>query len=66
MTMNNNQNRFTKIGALLFALIGVVHLVRVIYGWVVVFNGTTIPIWTSILGLIVAAIMSHGLWKESR
>jgi hypothetical protein len=57
---------FTSLAALIFAVIALVHLLRVIYGWAVTIVGANVPTWTSVLGLVVAGVLAAGLWWESR
>lgn len=57
---------FTTIAVAIFALIAVAHLYRLIRGCEVVVGGTSIPIWASVVGLIVSAGLAVMLWRESR
>jgi hypothetical protein len=57
---------FTKIAALLLGIIALIHLLRLITHWQVVINGFELPVWISIIGFIVAGVLSLGLWKESK
>lgn len=57
---------FTTLAVVLLALIALIHLFRVVRGLEVVVGGTTIPIWVSIVGVIVAGGLSIMVWRESR
>ena len=57
---------FTVVAAAIFALVALVHLLRVIYGWAVTIVGADVPTWTSVLGLLIAGVLAAGLWWESR
>ncbi len=57
---------FTLLSILVFALVALVHLLRLAYGWEVTINGAVMPVWASGLGLVVAAGLAAGLWRESR
>jgi hypothetical protein len=57
---------FTNIAIVIFALIAIIHLVRLILGWEVTVNAVTIPMWVSVLGLIVAVGLASMLWLENR
>lgn len=57
---------FTLLAVLVFALIAVLHLLRLVFGWEAIFNGTVMPIWLSAAGLVVAGGLAAGLWWESR
>ncbi len=57
---------FTKIASILLALIAILHLVRVLQQSTVLIDDYSIPMWVSIVGFIVPAILSIGLWRESK
>ena len=57
---------FTTIGAVIFALVGLLHLLRLCLGWVVTLNGSVIPMWVSIPGFVVPAALAVMIWRESR
>jgi hypothetical protein len=57
---------FTLLAALIFAVIALIHLLRVIYGWAVTVVGVDVPIWGSVVGLVISGILAAGLWWESR
>jgi hypothetical protein len=57
---------FTTIAIVIFALIAIIHLVRLILGWEITVNAVIIPMWVSVLGLIVAVGLAWMLWLENR
>jgi hypothetical protein len=57
---------FTNIATAIFALIALMHLIRLILGWEVTVNAVIIPMWVSVLGLIVAVGLAWLLWLENR
>ena len=57
---------FTNIAVFIFGLVALLHLLRLFFGWAVTFNGMVIPMWVSILGVIVAGGLAVLLWRESR
>ena len=57
---------FTSLAAIIFAVVALVHLLRLIYGWVVSIVGAEVPLWTSVLGVLIAGVLAAGLWWESR
>jgi hypothetical protein len=57
---------FTVLAVLVFALVALIHLLRLVFGWEVTFNGSVLPMWISILGLVFAGGLAAGLWWESR
>ena len=48
---------------IVFALVGLMHLLRLIYKWQVTFEGKTIPMWVSVLGFIIPLLLS--IWMFS-
>ena len=56
----------TTVVTILLVGISVAHLVRIIFQVDIVVNGMYVPIWLSIFGCIVPAILALMLWRESR
>ena len=59
-------NPFTKLASAVFAAIALAHLYRIVRPFEVTVAGGAIPQWVSIVGLIIAGILSLMLWRESR
>ena len=57
---------FTILTVLFLALVALLHLLRLVLGWEVTFNGAAVPTWLSIAGLLIAAGLAAGLWRELR
>jgi hypothetical protein len=57
---------FTTIAAVIFAVIALVHGWRLIKGFAVVVDGTALPQWVSVVGIMIAGILAVMLWRESR
>ncbi|HYX47150.1 MAG TPA: hypothetical protein VE820_10070 [Sphingomicrobium sp.] len=57
---------FTWIAAAIFALIAIIHIVRVVTHFRVVIGSHHIPMWVSYLGIVVAAMLSWMLCREAR
>ena len=57
---------FTKIVSLLLGVVALLHLLRLIFQWNVIFINYELPAWISILGFVIAAVLSMGLLKEGR
>ena len=57
---------FTILAVLVFALVALLHLFRLVFGWEVTLNGAVVPTWVSIAGLLIAGGLAAGLWWESR
>ena len=57
---------FTTMASVLFALMALMHLLRLLLGWEVTVNGTVVPEWASGLGLVITAWLALMLWREGR
>ncbi len=57
---------FASISVVLLALIAVGHLMRVLAGWEIVIGGTVIPMWPSLLVLLVFGWLAIMLWREAK
>jgi len=57
---------FTTIAVVLFAVIAIVHLLRLFTGWEVVVVGFVVPVWWSAIGLVIAGTLSIMVWREAR
>lgn len=57
---------FTILAVLFLALVALLHLLRLVLGWEVTFNGAVVPVWLSVAGLVIAGGLAAGLWWESR
>jgi len=56
----------TFLAILVFAIVAILHLLRIIFGWEATLNGLAVPMWPSIVALVVAGGLAAGLWWESR
>ena len=57
---------FTTIAVAVFALVAIVHLIRLFVGWEVIVSGFVIPVWWSALGLVIAGGLALMVWREAR
>ncbi len=57
---------FTSIAAVVFALIALLHAYRLVTHFQVIVGNHTIAQEISWIGLIVAGVLSFGLFRESR
>jgi len=45
---------YVVVSALIFTLVALVHIVRLAQGWPVVLGTLSVPVWTSMLAVLVA------------
>ena len=55
---------FTVAAVVIFAIVAVMHLLRVVLGWDANIAGTEIPMWVSVVALVIAGGLAVGLWRE--
>ena len=56
---------FSRIAAIIFGIIGFLHLLRLITNFPVLLGNYEVPVWLSGVGLVIALVFCIGLWKES-
>jgi hypothetical protein len=56
---------FTVAAVIIFAIVAVVHLLRFVLGWNANIAGTEIPMWASVVALVIAGGLAIGLWREN-
>jgi membrane protein implicated in regulation of membrane protease activity len=54
------------IVAILLMAISIAHLLRLILQVNIVANGVNVPIWLSIVGCVIPAVLAFMLWRENR
>jgi len=54
---------YIKVTKVIFFVVGAIHLLRLILGWTLVVNGMVVPMWASIVGVIVAWFISYSGYK---
>ncbi|WP_404790253.1 hypothetical protein [Altericista sp. CCNU0014] len=53
-----NGKTYLLISAAIFALIAILHIVRLVNRWSILIGSFTVPLWGSWLGFILAAALS--------
>lgn len=66
MSQDLHVKPFTTIAIVIFSLMAALHVLRLIFGWEAVIDGLVIPIWVSLVGIIIAGGLAVMLWRESR
>jgi len=54
-----DQTTFSIVAGLIFAVVALVHLLRILLGWPVVIDDWTVPMWVSWIGLVVTGVLSY-------
>lgn len=50
---------YRSLTGFIFLVMGMLHLIRVIYGWSAVIAGWEVPLWVSWVIVVVAAILVY-------
>jgi len=58
-----NTKAYLIVSTLIFAFVAVMHLLRLVLGWSVVLGMTSVPLWVSMLAVLVSA--SVAIWGLS-
>jgi hypothetical protein len=58
-----NTKDFVIVSTVIFALVAIMHLIRLVLGWSVVLGMTSVPFWASLLVLLISA--SLAIWGFS-
>jgi len=53
------EKTFATIAAVIFALVALLHLLRLVMGWSVVIDSWTVPMWVTWVGLVVAGGLTY-------
>ncbi len=56
----------TLIAAIILAAIALLHLLRLLLGWALIVGDLVIPMWPSVLVVLVFGLLSVLLWREAR
>lgn len=56
---------FTRIAAFIFGIVALGHLYRVIAGLEFVVGDWAVPVWVSVMAVIISGVLSVMLWRES-
>ncbi len=61
-----NRTSYFLVTAIVFSVIGLLHLLRIILGWEAVIGGWSIPMWLSWVAMIVTAVLAYHGFVHSR
>ena len=54
-----NRNAYFFLTAMIFSVVGFVHLVRIVLAWDAAIGGWSVPMWVSWLALVVSAALAY-------
>ena len=54
-----NIRSYCRVSAIIFAVVALLHLARLFYGWTVIIDGATLPMFVSWVGLIVTGGLAY-------
>ena len=60
-----DQKTYNVITAVVFLIVGVVHLLRIIFGWPAQIGGLEIAVWVSWLALVVAGTLAYFGFRQN-
>ena len=61
-----NATTYALTTGLIFLLIALLHLGRLIFGWEAIIGGWSVPVWVSVIALLVAAYFGYEGLRLSR
>ena len=61
-----SQRTFLKSAGAIFALVGVLHLLRLLFGWEAVIGGWDVPQWVSGLAAVIAGYLGYTAFKLAK
>lgn len=57
---------YLQVSGAVFILVAFVHATRLLMGWEVSINGQIIPLWVSVLGVVVAGFLGYTALKPQK
>ncbi len=54
-----SQRTFNLLAGVIFAVVALLHLLRLYFGWSAVLGDWTVPMWVSWLGLVIGASLAY-------
>lgn len=61
-----SQKTALKVGAVLFGIIGFLHILRLVNKWDAVLGGWNVPLWLSVIAVVVTIGLSYWYWKLAK
>ena len=57
---------YMMVSKVIFTVVAIMHLLRALFGWTVVFNGHVVPIWYSWVAFLVAGYLAYSAERFSK
>lgn len=54
-----NRRGYFFVTAMVFAVVGLLHLLRIILGWEAIIGGWTVPMWLSWVAMVVTGVLAY-------
>lgn len=61
-----SQKTFSRVSGTIFALIALLHLLRIVYAWEAVIGGWMVPMWLSWVALVIAGYLGYSAFRLAR
>jgi hypothetical protein len=55
----------SQLAILVFCLVAFAHFLRVVFQVEILIGGETVPLWASVIGVVVPVALAVGLWREA-
>ncbi len=55
----------SQLAILVFTLVAFAHFLRLVFQVEIVIGGETVPLWTSIVGIVIPGALAVALWREA-
>jgi len=59
-----SQRAYALVTGVIFLVIGILHLLRIIFGWQAEIAGGAVPMWASWVALVVAGYLSYEGFRQ--
>lgn len=60
------QKTFIQTSGAIFAVVAVVHLSRLVLGWQVTLGNWQVPMWMSLVGIVVGGYLAYNAYRISK
>lgn len=61
-----DKNKLLLVAAVIFGIVGFLHLLRSIFSWEAAIGGFNVPLYFSYIAVVVAGYLSFSMYKASK